>query len=187
MKIYTRTGDDGSTGLLGSGRVLKSVPRVEAYGSVDELNAALGVARAADTGGWLAAELDSIQSRLFNLGAELATAEARMLERLERVSDRDVRQLEEWIDRLEEGLPPLKNFIVPGGAPLAAQLHLARTICRRAERRAVALRELEPVEPVLVRYLNRLADLLFVMARWCNQRAGIAETEWRGGAQGSSR
>src|SRR5438093_13648764 len=102
MKIYTRTGDDGSTGLLGPGRVLKSAPRVEAYGSVDELNAALGVARAADAAGWLAVELDAIQSRLFNLGAELATAEARMLERLERVSDGDVRELEHWIDRLEK-------------------------------------------------------------------------------------
>jgi len=184
MKIYTRTGDDGSTGLLGSGRVLKSAPRVEAYGSVDELNAVLGMARATDPAGWLAAELDAIQSRLFNLGAELATAEARMLERLERVSDRDVAQLEQWIDRLEEGLPPLKSFIVPGGSRLAAELHFARTVCRRAERRAVALREHEPVEPVLVRYLNRLADLLFVMARWCNHREGIAENEWRGGARG---
>jgi cob(I)alamin adenosyltransferase len=181
MKIYTRTGDDGTTGLLGPGRVLKCAPRVEAYGNVDELNAALGVARAHDAQGWLGDELETIQSRLFSLGAELATADPTMLGSIERVADRDVAMLEQWIDRLEVELPPLKRFVLPAGTPLAGQLHLARTVCRRAERRLVELGQKETIEPVLVRYLNRLADLLFVMARWCNRRAGAVETEWGGG------
>jgi hypothetical protein len=116
MKIYTRTGDDGTTGLLGPGRVLKCVPRVEAYGSVDELNAVLGVARAHDTHGWLANELEALQSRLFSLGAELAAADPAMLGNLERIADGDVAGLERLIDRLEAELPPLKSFILPGGA-----------------------------------------------------------------------
>jgi cob(I)alamin adenosyltransferase len=183
MKIYTRTGDDGSTGLLGPGRLPKHAPRVEAYGAVDELNAALGVARALDPRGGETAEVAAIQARLFALGAELATVEPAALAKLERIGDRDVAQLESWIDASEAELPALRRFILPGGAPLAAQLHLARTVCRRAERRVVALREREPVEAVLVRYLNRLADLLFVLARRSNARAAVAETEW-GGARG---
>jgi len=181
MKIYTRTGDDGRTGLLGPGRVLKCSARVEAYGSVDELNAALGVACALDSGAAVAGELAGIQARLFNLGAELATTETPLLKALARISEDDVLRIESWIDRLEQDLPPLKNFILPGGAPLAAQLHFARTICRRAERRVVELDQQEPIEPVLVHYLNRLADLLFVLARWCNARAGVSEAEWRSG------
>ena len=184
VKIYTRAGDDGSTGLLGPGRVLKHAPRVEAYGAVDELNASLGVARALDTAKWLDAELSTIQSRLFNLGAELATLEAAGLAKLERVSEDDVRALEDWIDRREADLAPLKRFILPGGTPLAAELHRARTVCRRAERRVVALARQETVEPRLVRYLNRLGDLLFVLARWCNHRAGVQEIEWGGRGTG---
>jgi cob(I)alamin adenosyltransferase len=180
VKIYTRTGDDGTTGLLGPGRVPKHSPRVESYGTVDELNAVLGMARALDEAGWLADELAAIQARLFQVGAELATTAPDALARQERIAEVDVATLEGWIDRLEADLPPLRNFVLPAGAPLAAQLHLARTVCRRAERRLVALAEVETVEPRLVRYLNRLADLLFVMARWCNHRAGVAETEWRG-------
>ncbi len=179
MKIYTRTGDDGSTGLLGPGRVLKHTARVEAYGSVDELNAALGRARTLDAESWLAAELSTIQARLFHVGAELATTAPEALDKLERISDDDVSALERWIDRLDAELPPLANFVLPAGSALAAELHVARTVCRRAERRTVALAQAEPVEPRLVRYLNRLGDLLFVMARWCNQRAGVAETVWR--------
>ena len=185
VKIYTRTGDDGSTGLLGPGRVLKSVPRVEAYGSVDELNAVLGVARALDTAGWLATELATIQAQLFQVGAELATTEPSALATLVRLGEADVARIETWIDRRDQELPPLKSFILPGGSPLAAQLHVARGVCRRAERRVVALRQQEPVEPLLIRYLNRLADLLFVLARWSNARAGVPETEWRGGRDGS--
>ena len=180
VKIYTRTGDDGSTGLLGPGRVPKSAPRVEAYGAVDELNAALGAVRSLDAAKWLDAELGAIQARLFRLGAELATIEAKALEALERVSDHDVKALEGWIDVREQDLAPLTRFILPGGTPLAAELHRARTVCRRAERRAVALATLEKVEPRLVRYLNRLGDLLFVLARWCNHAAGVEEIEWSG-------
>jgi len=180
VKIYTRTGDDGSTGLLGPGRVPKDAPRVEAYGTVDELNASLGVARALDTARWIDPELSAIQARLFNLGAELATLEAGALGKLARVSEDDVRALEGWIDAREKDLTPLKRFILPGGSPLAAELHRARTVCRRAERRLVALAQKESVEPRLVRYLNRLGDLLFVLARWCNHRAGAEEIEWSG-------
>jgi len=178
MKIYTRTGDDGTTGLLGSGRVFKHAARVEAYGTLDELNAALGVVRLSDTGGWLAAELATIQARLFDVGAELAATSTDILEKLDRISDDDVAALEGWIDRLDAELPPLTSFVLPGGTPLAAQIHVARATCRRAERRLVALLQVEPVEARLVRYLNRLGDLLFVMARWCNRRAGVTETEW---------
>ncbi len=181
MKIYTRTGDDGTTGLLGPGRVLKHAARVEAYGTVDELNAALGRARTLDSGSWLTAELSTIQSKLFHAGAELAATSPEVLGKLERISDEDVSALERWIDRLEAELPPLTSFILPGGSALGAELHVARTICRRAERRVVALSKAESVEPRLVRYLNRLGDLLFVMARWCNRRAGAAETEWHPG------
>ena len=178
MKIYTRTGDDGSTGLLGPGRVAKSAPRVEAYGCVDELNAALGSVRALDDQRWLDTELGAIQSELFMLGAELATTSGQLLENLDRIAEAHVTQLESWIDRLEAELSPLTSFVLPGGSPLAAELHRARNVCRRAERRVVALGMTEAVEPRLVRYLNRLADLLFVMARWCNRRAGVREMEW---------
>ena len=178
MRIYTRTGDDGTTGLLGPGRVFKDSARVEACGSVDELNAVLGVVRTLDTDGWLAAELATIQSRLFCVGAELAAVVPAPPPGSERISDDDVAALERWIDRLDAELPALTSFIVPGGSPLAAELQVARTVCRRAERRVVALLQVEPIEARLVRYLNRLADLLFVMARWCNRRAGVDETEW---------
>jgi cob(I)alamin adenosyltransferase len=180
MKIYTRTGDDGSTGLLGSGRVSKSSPRVEAYGSVDELNAMLGLARSLDPEGREVPELAEIQSRLFQLGAELAAMDERALAALERISDRDVEWLERCIDAAEAELTPLKSFILPGGTPLAAHLHVARTVCRRAERRVVALGSVDAVAPVPVRYLNRLADLLFVLARRSNARARAAEIEWHG-------
>ncbi len=184
MKIYTRTGDDGTTGLLGAGRVAKHDARVEAYGSVDELNAVLGVARALDPAKLVDGPLARIQVTLFQIGAELAASDPRMLAALARVSDGDVAELEALIDRLEAELPPLTRFILPGGTPLAAHLHLARTVCRRAERRVTALAAREAVEPRLVRWLNRLADLLFVMARWVNAREGGAETTWGGSREG---
>ena len=184
VKIYTRAGDDGSTGLLGPGRVPKHAPRVEAYGAVDELNASLGAARALDSAKWLDPELGAIQARLFNLGAELATPDPKALAGLDRISDDDVRALEGWIDRREQDLAPLKTFILPGGSPFGAELHRARTVCRRAERRLVALAQHERIEPVLVRYLNRLGDLLFVLARWSNRRAGVEEIGWSGRGTG---
>jgi cob(I)alamin adenosyltransferase len=178
MKIYTRTGDDGTTGLLGPGRVHKDAVRVEAYGSVDELNAMLGTVRALDEEHWLAAELATIQAKLFHVGAELAAGTPDAVARLQCISDEDVAALERWIDRLDAELEPLASFILPGGSPLGAGLHVARAVCRRAERRTVSLLRAESVQPRLVRYLNRLGDLLFVMARWCNLRAGVPETEW---------
>lgn len=183
MKIYTRTGDDGTTGLLGPGRVLKHSARVEAYGTVDELNAALGRTRVLDTQSWLTAELSTLQSKLFHVGAELAATVPEALAKLERISDEDVTALERWIDRLEDEMPPLTSFVLPGGSALGAELHVARTVCRRAERHVVALMQAETVDPRLVRYLNRMADLLFVMARWCNRRAGAPETEWHPGGR----
>ena len=179
MKIYTRTGDDGTTGLLGAGRVPKSSPRVEAYGSVDELNAFLGTVRALDPQGRLAEELAAIQSHLLQLGAELAATTPKATEQLALLGDSDVAALEATIDRLDAELAPLKRFILPGGTVSAAQLHVARAVCRRAERRLVALGEAETVERRLVRYLNRLGDLLFVMARWCNHQAAVKDVEWR--------
>lgn len=176
MKIYTRTGDDGTTGLLGTGRVRKHDTRVEAYGSVDELNAALGVAGAHDDEGWFRDLLAEVQSALFQVGAELATTDSSMLEKLSRVADDSIAGLERHIDLLEQDLAPLTRFILPSGTKLAAQFHLARTVCRRAERRMVALEP--PIDPVLLRYVNRLSDLLFVLARVANHRGGIPETEW---------
>jgi len=179
MKIYTRTGDDGTTGLLGPGRVPKSSPRIEAYGTLDELNAVLGVVRTREGAAAFEVLLTGIQSTLFTIGAELATVAPQLRETLDRVGDDDVRALESAIDGLETELPALTTFVLPAGTPLAAGLHLARTVCRRAERRVVTLGEQEPVDGAVLRYLNRLADLLFVMARASNHRAGVAETPWR--------
>src|SRR5258705_2021224 len=147
MKIYTRTGDDGSTGLLGPGRVPKSAPRIEAYGSVDELNAVLGTVRVLDAERWLDADLAAIQASLFTLGASLAAVTPAARESLDRLDQRDVALLEQWIDRLDAALPALTTFILPSGTALAAQLHLARTVCRRGERRVVALVQRVPVVP----------------------------------------
>jgi cob(I)alamin adenosyltransferase len=157
--------------------VLKSDHRVEAYGTVDELNALLGMVRAADTGQWLDADLEGIQNRLFALGAMLATTSAELRMQLDHVTDEDVAVLERAIDRLDAELPALTRFVIPGGVPLAALLHHARTVCRRAERRVVVLGD-DVSGGAVLRYLNRLADLLFVMARWVNRRAGTAETTW---------
>ncbi len=170
MRITTRTGDDGSTGLPDGTRVPKDAPRLEALGDVDELGAVLGAARAHDPGGPLHAELATIQAKLLLVGAELA-APGGAGERSERVGDDDVAALERWIDRLEADLPPPAGFELPGASPQGARLHVARTVCRRAERHVVALRRTEPVGPGPLRYLNRLGDLLFVMARRCDRPA----------------
>ena len=179
MKIYTKTGDSGETSLFDNTRVSKADTRVDAYGEVDEVNACLGAARAAGMDDDLAALVESLQKDLFALGARLADPSARIAPRVEKASigDAAVERLEHAIDRLEETLPPLRRFILPGGSAAGAMLHLARTVCRRAERRVVALGP-DAVEPVLVVYLNRLSDLLFVMARAVNHRSGIPETEW---------
>ena len=179
MKIYTKTGDTGETSLFDNTRVSKADSRVDAYGEVDEVNACLGAARAAGADPEIAAALEAIQKDLFALGARLADPSSRIAERVTKaaITDADVARLESLIDRLEGELPPLRRFILPGGSPAGALLHLARTVCRRAERRVVALGDGQ-VEPILVAYLNRLSDLLFVMARAVNHRAGMPETEW---------
>jgi cob(I)alamin adenosyltransferase len=178
MRIYTRAGDDGTTQLLGPGRVPKDDARVAAYGEVDELNAALGVALTQLTDDDLRAELARVQADLFTVGAELATPPGQAAAALPTVPEDWAGRLEGWIDRHAAGLPPLRSFILPGGAPAAAALHLARGICRRAERAVVHLRRAEPVGAPLLRYLNRLSDYLFVLARVANARAGVADTPW---------
>ncbi len=181
MKIYTRTGDDGTTGLLGKDRVPKHDARVEAYGSVDELNAVLGAAHAADTSVTFGTLILKLQEACFQVGAELATHDETMLAKLVRIGDDDVAVLERTIDALETELAPLTRFVLPGGTPLAASLHVARTVCRRAERRVTALATVEPVDVRIVHWLNRVADLLFVMARVANVRAGVPDRVWDGG------
>jgi cob(I)alamin adenosyltransferase len=179
VKIYTKTGDTGATSLFDNTRVSKADPRVDAYGEVDELNACLGAARAAGLDAELSAAIEAIQRELFAVGARLADPASRIAARVTKaaVTDADVARLEATIDRLELELPPLRRFILPGGCPSGALLHLARTVSRRAERRVVGLGA-DALEPIIVVYLNRLSDLLFVMARAANHRAGAAETEW---------
>jgi cob(I)alamin adenosyltransferase len=179
VKIYTKTGDAGETSLFDNTRVSKADARVDAYGEVDELNACLGAARAAGLGADIGDVLESIQRDLFAVGARLADPASRIAGRVTKaaVTDAQVQALEETIDRLESELQPLRRFILPGGSPAGAMLHLARTVCRRAERRVVALGPV-PADPTVVIYLNRLSDLLFVMARAVNRRAGAPETEW---------
>ena len=179
MKIYTRTGDQGETGLFGNERVSKAEPRVDAYGDVDELNSVLGVVRTLPFGDDNDALLARIQSQLFDLGAELANRKGKELG-IPLVSEPDITAMERAIDRAEEEVPPLKTFVLPGGSPLAAHLHVARCVCRRAERRVVALASAEPVRPETIRYLNRLSDLLFTLARLANARTGVGDVAWLG-------
>ena len=178
MKIYTRTGDSGETSLFDGTRVQKNDSRVDAYGEVDELNASLGVARASGTDPDIDAELVRLQRDLFALGAQLADPQDKLAARVAKavLGDDDVARLERAIDRFETELTPLRRFILAGGSAGGAALHVARAVCRRAERRMVALDP--PVDGVLLRYINRLSDLLFVIARAVNHRAGAAETEW---------
>ena len=179
MKIYTKTGDTGETSLFDNSRVSKADPRVDAYGEVDEVNACLGAAVAAGVDSDIADVLVTIQKDLFAVGARLADPSSRIAERVTKaaVTDQQIALLEVTIDRLETELTPLRRFILPGGSPAGSLLHLARTVCRRAERRVVGLGA-DSVEPGVIVYLNRLSDLLFVMARAVNRRAGIPETEW---------
>jgi cob(I)alamin adenosyltransferase len=183
LRIYTRTGDKGETGLFGGQRVLKDDLRVEAYGTVDELNALLGVAatKSADEG--LGPLIARIQNELFDLGSDLATpleeGESRGKITIPRATGDHVEKLESEIDLLEAELTPLRQFILPGGTELAAFLHFARTVCRRAERSCVTLSRSENVNPEVIRYLNRLSDLLFVMARSANARKNVTDVPWK--------
>ena len=181
MKIYTKTGDAGSTGLFGGGRVPKDDTRVEAYGDVDELNAVLGVARAVEPMPRIDEVLVPIQRDLFAIGALLATPDReKMAQHLEkaRIDDARIRALEHAIDDADAELEPLRSFILPGGSPKAAALHVARTVCRRAERHVVHLQHEVELPALAVIYLNRLSDLLFTLARLANRRAGTGEVTW---------
>ena len=186
-KVYTRTGDAGKTRLAGGQQVWKDDLRVEAYGTVDELNAALGVVQAFHAGkrgrGANAAKLDAelrwIQNKLFDLGGLLATTPGQVFPNMPRVTEQDVRRLEHLIDRCQKGLPPLKEFILPGGGLVPSLLHQARTICRRAERICVRLSRQEAVDGILIIFLNRLSDALFVLARWVGKLNREPELFWK--------
>ncbi|HUR80861.1 MAG TPA: cob(I)yrinic acid a,c-diamide adenosyltransferase [Thermoanaerobaculia bacterium] len=175
MKIYTRTGDRGETSLFGGARVAKNDARIEAYGTVDELSAFIGVARAASLPSAIDATLEQVQRDLFDVGAHLASPGT---SRFAGVDTQRIEDLERGIDAMERELAPLANFILPGGAPGAAQLHVARTVCRRAERLVVALHDETDATQSTIAYLNRLSDYLFVAARFANLRAGMRDVPW---------
>jgi cob(I)alamin adenosyltransferase len=179
MKIYTRTGDGGDTSLFDGTRVAKSDARIGACGELDELNALLGAARGSGVDPDFDALIDQLQRDLFAIGARLADPAHHIAERVSKVAidPASVERLEHWIDAFEDALPPLRRFILPGGSPAASTLHLARTVCRRAERSIVGL-GVAGQDPVLLAYVNRLSDLLFVLARAVNHRVGRAEAEW---------
>ncbi|HEX6066106.1 MAG TPA: cob(I)yrinic acid a,c-diamide adenosyltransferase [Longimicrobiales bacterium] len=180
QKIYTKTGDEGKTGLFGGGRVSKANRRVNAYGEVDELNAVIGWVIAESDHDALKERLTFLQSDLFSIGAHLATPDgARTHVHLPALPEARIGEMESWIDEAETSLPELKAFILPGGSRSAAALHVARTVCRRAERAVVDLEAHESVNPGILVYLNRLSDLLFVLARAENARAGVAEPKWQ--------
>ena len=186
MKIYTRAGDKGDTGLLGGGRVGKDNARINAYGTVDECNALLGIVRTFDIGGQLDDMLSQIQNQLFVVGSDLATPDGKQT-KIDRLDEDNIKVLEKWIDLIENLLPPLKQFILPGGCAAGAYLHLARTVCRRAERRVVALSRDDKVNSSVIVYLNRLSDFLFVAARTANLRAGEPDEVWIGRGPGKSK
>ena len=185
-KIYTRTGDQGQTALFAGGRLPKDDLRVAAYGAIDELNSALGCAGAHNPSAETARRLVHVQNQLFILGSDLATPAAARSDYIQRLPESAINWLEQDIDALDADVPPLTNFILPGGAAAAAQIHLARTIARRAERGIVTLagREAETgaaLNPAILPYINRLSDWLFVLARWENWQQGVAETIWNAG------
>jgi cob(I)alamin adenosyltransferase len=190
-RVYTRRGDTGDTSLAGGQRVPKDSPRIEAYGTVDELNAAVGLARSSVSGHAELAILDGmllrVQHELFNLGSILATLPDDVHPRQPQVTEAEVEQLEREMDEMNEQLVPLRSFVLPGGSRLNAELHLCRTVCRRAERLCVALGRSEPVPPEAVRYLNRLSDAFFVWSRWASHAALEPETLWEPNQAASAR
>jgi cob(I)alamin adenosyltransferase len=179
MKIYTRTGDQGETSLFGGQRLPKDALRIESYGTVDELNSLLGVIRAENTQQNVERVLGKIQETLFVLGADLATPRSAGRNEMQRIEAMHATALEQEIDALDAQLPPLKSFILPGGSPVAARLHFARTVCRRSERAVVRLSHNEDLGEHVVIYLNRLSDLLFVLARFANHAANVPEVKWK--------
>jgi cob(I)alamin adenosyltransferase len=190
-RVYTRTGDDGTTALVGGTRVSKDSKRIAAYGTIDELNASLGLARVfneerlAEGEGhqWLDDVLRRLQNELFDLGSELATPEDAVYEGMFRFSEQEVKALERLMDQCQKELEPLKSFILPGGGRIGGFLHQCRTICRRAERDILALSREEPLNPCLLKYVNRLSDVFFVLSRWVGKRLGEKEYLWERGLQ----
>ena len=192
-RVYTRTGDDGQTSLVGGARVPKDSPRIVAYGTLDELNAAVGLARvfnaerlgtegpARERHEWLDGVLKKVQNQLFDLGSELATPPAAAYEGMFRVSESEVTELERLMDQCQRDLGPLKSFVLPGGGRIQGFLHQARTVCRRAEREVLVLSRAEPIGEWPLRYVNRLSDLLFVLSRWVAKRLGEPEYLWERG------
>ena len=178
MKIYTKKGDSGDTSLFGGQRVSKSTERIEAYGTVDELNSFVGLATSYDLSEKGTDLLRTVQELLFTLGADLATPPSSEA-RIARIAEKDIQFLENAIDNMEESLQPLKNFILPGGSQPGATLHVARTVCRRAERAAVACQETDKISDECIKFLNRLSDFLFVIARYENKQAGVREETWK--------
>jgi cob(I)alamin adenosyltransferase len=179
MKIYTKTGDTGTTGLFGGGRVSKAHYRVEAYGTVDELNAYIGMVRDQEVNQQRKAILIDIQNHLFSIGAHLATAADAGKVKIPQLSEEDITQLENEIDQMEETLPAMRHFVLPGGHTSTSFCHIARCVCRRAERATVALDQKEPVDPLIIKYLNRLSDYLFVLSRKISQELGAEEIPWK--------
>lgn len=180
--LYTRTGDSGETSLVGGERVRKSCARLEAYGTLDEFSSFLGVVLSAPAcPAELREQLLAVQNQLFNLGAYLATAPEDGKELSCGLCEENLKEIESWIDELDEQTPKIRAFVLPGGCELAAHAHVARTVCRRAERRILALREEEGcyIDPLLINYINRLSDYLFIAARWLNHRQGVAEIVWK--------
>ena len=190
-RVYTRTGDRGETALVGGRRVPKDTPRIEAYGAIDELNAAVGLARVfnaerldrSEAHRWLDGVLRQLQNELFDLGSELATPDDAVYEGMHRIGAAEVTGLERLIDRCQKDLEPLKSFVLPGGGRVGAFLHQARTVCRRAEREILRLHRVEPLADGLLRYVNRLSDLLFVLSRWVARRLDEPEYLWERGLQ----
>jgi cob(I)alamin adenosyltransferase len=198
-RVYTRLGDGGETALVGGRRVAKDSPRIVAYGTIDELNAVVGLVRVFNAEGmkmrgprrkrheWLDATLRKVQNQLFDLGSELATPEDAVYEGMHRVGEAEVKALEQLMDRCQKDLKPLKSFVLPGGGRVGGFLHQARTVCRRAERRVLALGRVESISPWPLKYVNRLSDLLFVLSRWVGQRLGETEYLWERGLAGHER
>jgi len=194
-RIYTRTGDKGDTGLVGGRRVAKDSPRIEAYGTVDELNAIIGLARVFNAERlkkgkahrWLDGIFRRIQNELFDLGSELATPDDAVYEGMHRVGEGEVKALEALMDQCQKDLQPLKSFTLPGGGRVGGFLHQARTVCRRAERQVLALSRVEPISPWTIAYVNRLSDLLFVLSRWVARKGGETEYLWERGLASHAR
>ena len=179
MKIYTRTGDEGETSLIGGTRVPKDHYRIEAYGTLDELNSYIGLVKDSFAHENTREVLGKVQDRLFSIGSHLAADPERSRMVLPQLNDSDLVLLEKEIDQMDEVLPPLKNFILPGGHPIVSYCHIARCVCRRAERATVKLDHQEKVEPIILHYLNRLSDYLFVLARFIGQELKISEINWK--------